>query len=136
VYQQDYILRIIEQLGVLLKRMLAALTEQQPQQAIDTSTEALGLVLDMDPRLAESLSAPSLVSLLGAGGRLDVRRSLALGEVFAIRAQAFVGLEQADAAEIARGKALVMLWAVLDHANDAEARARATELLEALGDEG
>lgn len=129
MYQQDYILRIIEQLGVLLRRMRKALREQRPEEAVDASTEALGLVLDTDPRVADSLTAESLVALLGAGGQLDTRRCLALGEVFTMRAAALrdVGREQAAAA--AGHKAYVVLNAVIDHEPDGEAARRAEELL-------
>lgn len=135
MYQQDYILRLIEQVGAVIRRMLHAIAEERPEHALDASDEAMGLVLDMEPRFVESLSGQSIVALLGAGGRLDSKRALALGEVFLRRAQARAAIPDEPehiAAEAERARMLLM--AVHD-LGDAADTARADELLAELGDD-
>ena len=111
--------------------MLAAIAEQRPEDALETSTEAMGLVLEMDPAFVESLSPGSLVSLLGAGGHLDSKRALLLGEVFARRADARVAASDPERAAVERAKAEALLQAVFD-LGDPDDGLRAEELLEEL----
>ena len=131
MYQKDYILRLIEQVGAFLRRMLQAISEQRPEEALETSREALGRVLDLDPAFVESLAPESLVSLLGAGGRLDSARTLLLGEVFLRRMQARLSLGDAGPASVDRRKAELLLTAVVD-LGEADDIVRAQELLAEL----
>ncbi|MBE0476770.1 MAG: hypothetical protein IBX62_06735 [Coriobacteriia bacterium] len=128
MYQQDYILRLIEQVGAVLRRMALRIAEGRAGEALEDSGEALGLVLEMDPRFVESLSGASLVSLLGAGGRLDAKRALLLGQVFARRAEARGAAGDADGATAERDKAAALLTAVADLGDREDAR-RADDLL-------
>lgn len=64
-YQSDYIMRLVEQIGALLRAAL----EQRGRHASDTDAlelldQAVGLALDMDPALALRLSPASLVSVV------------------------------------------------------------------------
>ena len=63
-YQSDYILRLIEQMGALIRRAMAKLGEGATEEPSDVAGQAIGLALGMDSDVASRLSARSLVSLL------------------------------------------------------------------------
>jgi len=63
-YQSDYILRLIEQMGALIRRALETEQRSSDDQPYELATEALGLALDIDPATAARLSPESLASLL------------------------------------------------------------------------
>lgn len=71
-YQKDYVLRIIEQMGALMRaafeRFLAGGSTEQP---LELTTEAVGLAIDMDPELFLRLAPQSMVSLLEVSGYDD-----------------------------------------------------------------
>jgi hypothetical protein len=88
VHQSDWVLRQIELMGALIRRMLSSLREQRPDDVIRLADEAVAGLLELDASLADALTGEALVSLLSAGGTLDVDRAAMLGEVLAIRASA------------------------------------------------
>jgi hypothetical protein len=131
VYEKDYILRIIQQAGALLRAMLVSLREHRPDDVIETSREALTLILGIPPELTETLAPSGLVTLLSAGGTFDAKRGRLVAEVFVRRAQAerMVGLPESGEADVA--KALRLIGAVIESGDpdDAgEARALLAEL--------
>lgn len=63
-YQSDYVLRLIEQMGSLVRRALDLLREGDSEETYELAEEAVGLALDMDPTLAARLSPQSLASLV------------------------------------------------------------------------
>ena len=69
-YQSDYVLRLIEQMGALIRRAMAKLGEGAAQEPCEVVGQAIGLALGMDPAVASRLSSQSLVSLLELS-RLD-----------------------------------------------------------------
>lgn len=129
MFQSDYILRIIEQFSAVLRRMIASLREAQPQEALELSEEALGLTLDMDPKLALSLDAESLMFLVGMGGESDPVRLLLLAEVLAIRFEALRASGEHEAAEREHARVLV----VAERALQAGPSERLTEMMSLLG---
>lgn len=131
MYEKDYILRIIDQAGVMLRAMLAAIREQRPDQVEETSLEALTLILGIPPVLADSLSPSGLVTLLSAGGGFDAKRGRLAAEVYVRRVQADRLTGPADAGQSDLAKALRLIGAVIEtgDADDvAEARALLAEL--------
>ncbi len=131
MYETDYILRIIQQMGAILRRMMDELRGERPGDVYETSREALQLLLGLPPALADSLTADGLVALLSPGGIFDPERGRLAAEVFVRRAQAGVmaGLDESAAAD--RVKALRLIELTIQHGNDddaAEARALAGEL--------
>lgn len=131
MYQSDYILRMIEQLGVMVRRLLAALREARPDEALKISDEALEVALDLDRDVVATLTGEGLVTYLGAGGEPDSRQALLVGQVLAGRAEACarLGDESASAAETARARVVLEIVAVGD---DEEAAATAAEALRSL----
>ena len=63
-YQSDYVLRLIEQMGELVRRAMAKLGEGAADEPCEVAGQAIGLSLGMDPAVASRLSSQSLVSLL------------------------------------------------------------------------
>ncbi len=63
-YQSDYVLRLIEQMGALIRRAMAKLGEGPAAEPGEVAGQAIGLALGMDPGVASRLSSHSLVSLL------------------------------------------------------------------------
>lgn len=63
-YQSDYVLRVIEQMGSLIRRALEQLRLGADEEPIELADQALGLALDMDPKMVSRLSPSSLASFL------------------------------------------------------------------------
>jgi len=66
-YQSDYVLRLIDQMGGLIRRAMEKLGRGDAAEADELAGQAIGLALGMDPALASRLSPQSLVSLLELG---------------------------------------------------------------------
>ena len=64
LYQSDYILRLIEQMGALIRRALELERTGGGEQPYELAEQALGLALDIDPETAHHLSPESLAALL------------------------------------------------------------------------
>jgi hypothetical protein len=67
-YQTDYVLRLIEELGAMVRVALEKLGLKQPEEPHDLAATAIGLALSLDPAYASSLSPQSLRSLFQLGG--------------------------------------------------------------------
>lgn len=63
-YQSDYVLRLIEQMGGLIRRALEKMGIGGDEESLEMLSQAVGLALEMDPELAGRLSPQSLTSLL------------------------------------------------------------------------
>lgn len=63
-YQSDYVLRVIEQMGALLRRALDNLRPGGPEEPYDLAQQALGLAMDIDPDTVARLAPQGLVALL------------------------------------------------------------------------
>ena len=131
MYEKDYILRIIEQAGVMLRAMLTAIREQRPQDVDGPAREALTLILGLPSGLTDSLTPAGLLTLLSTGGGLDATRARLAAEVYVRRVQAdrAMGLTESTDQDVA--KALRLIGAVIEsgEAGDvAEARALLAEL--------
>jgi FimV-like protein len=109
VYEEDYLLRIIQQAGVFLRAMLAAQRDHRPDEIRETSREALTLLLGVPPALTDSLTPDGLVTLLSVGGRFETVRAVLAAEVFVRRALAdrVSGLSESAAADEVRARRLL-----------------------------
>jgi hypothetical protein len=131
VYETDYILRIIQSMGAILRRMMEEMRGEHPGEVYETSREALQLLLGIPPVLTDSLTADGLIALLSPGGMFDPERGRLAAEVFVRRAQAgaLAGLPESLAVDRAKAQRLIEL--TLEYGTDedvAEARALALEL--------
>lgn len=128
MYQSDWLLRQIEQMGDVLRRLLAALREHRPTDAIELSREAVADLLDTDPDLIDSLAGEGLVTLLSAGGEIDTFRAHMLAELLVARAAAHEMQGQHADAVRERERALALLRPLSTLAEGADAE-RVAELL-------
>ncbi len=71
LYQSDYILRLIEQMGALIRRALELERTGGSEQPYELAEQALGLALDIDPETAHRLSPESLGALLELSNQDD-----------------------------------------------------------------
>lgn len=131
MYQTDWLLRQIEQMGDVLRRLIAALREHRPADAITLSHEAVAELLGTDDDVLDALSGEGLVTLLSAGGALDTFRAHMLAELLVARADALAMQGNTAGAAAERQRARVLLEAVTPLVEDADER-RVTELLEWL----
>jgi hypothetical protein len=71
-YQSDYILRIVEQMGAALREAFARFsTGAEPEEPLELTESAIGMVVDMDPRLFLRFSPQSMVSFVTISGLDD-----------------------------------------------------------------
>lgn len=128
MYQQDYILRLIEMMGAAFRRMLEAIRENRPAEALETYRDSVGELFDMDPGLVDAMAGPGLVALLGMGGRFDAVRARLLGELLYARSEALYVAGDMDGVVRDRERAADVLRAAFPHADDDEVE-RISELL-------
>lgn len=128
MYQTDWLLRQIEQMGDVLRRLVAALRERRPEEAIALSREAVEGLLDTDADLIDALSGEGLVTLLSVGGTLDTFRAHMLAELLIARADALAMQGCETDAVSQRERARILLEAVAPLVEGADER-RVTELL-------
>lgn len=131
MYQSDWLLRQIEQMGDVLRRLVAALREHRPEDALSLSREAVGELLDTDPGLIDALSGDGLVTMLSAGGTLDTFRAHMLAEVLMARAEALGMQGKGAEAAAERQRARVLLNAAAPLVDGADEQ-RVRELLDWL----
>ncbi len=132
MYQQDYILRMIEMLGTLWRRLLQALRAVRPEEALTIAERAAGTVAETDLSLIDALTPASLVALLSAGGQLDAVKAVLLGRVLEQRAAALDALDRAPEADAQREKARALLGAA--HAVAPEIVAQVDAALDGLSE--
>lgn len=63
-YQSDYVLRLIEQMGGLVRRAIEMLRHGGEEEPYVLAEEAIGLALDVSPDVAARLSPQSMTALL------------------------------------------------------------------------
>ncbi len=128
MYQTDWLLRQIEQMGDVLRRLIAALREHRPDDAIELTRESVRDLLDTDSGVIDALTGDGLVTLLSAGGELDAFRAHMLAELLVARADAHAMAGRDADAAVERGRARTLLEAVAPLSEGADGR-RVTELL-------
>jgi tetratricopeptide (TPR) repeat protein len=96
--QQDYILRMIEQLGVFVRRVTGLKQEGKTEEAFQTIGEAFGSMGGLNASLVHALSEDDLINLLRARGAIDSDRCLALGELLREEALIYDELGQPEEA--------------------------------------
>ena len=85
-YQNDYVLRLIEQMGAALRLAARRFSEGAPsEESLEATDEAIGAVIDIDPELFLRMSPPSMAALLDVSN-LDARLVAKLGEALLLQA--------------------------------------------------
>ena len=77
--RKDYIMRLIEQLGVAVARIIALKNNNQAHEALKEIEQACEKYLGLDPRVIEAASGEALLGLMSMGGKFDLRRAVLLG---------------------------------------------------------
>jgi len=108
MYQQDYILRQIEMMGVMLRRILASIREGRTDEPLELIEEVL-VELGSGPELVDSLPVEGLLAMLSAGGELDTGRAALLGVALMTRATALEACGEASDAAHNRAKAQALI---------------------------
>jgi hypothetical protein len=111
-YQSDYVSRLVEQMGGLVRRALAMLREGSDEEPYELAEQAIELALDMDPNLVVRLSPQSLSSLLEMNN-LDERVIQLVGEALTVQADALELGGELVAARVRREQSTAVL-ALLD----------------------
>jgi Family of unknown function (DUF6483) len=94
--QQDYILRMIQQLSGFLVRVTKLREAGQTEQALEATAEAFGTMGGLNASLVHALSEDDLVQLLRARGSIDPDRCYALAEILREEASIYDDLGQPD----------------------------------------
>lgn len=90
-YQSDYVLRLIEQMGALIRRALEHYGEADPGEPFELAQQVIGLALEMDPDVVGRLSPDSLKSLIDLQS-FDDRVLVLVAEALDIEADALEGV--------------------------------------------
>ncbi|MCZ8519643.1 MULTISPECIES: DUF6483 family protein [Paenibacillus] len=97
MYQRDYILRMLEQAGTMVGRVMELARNRRLQEAMELLQQAMKELLGLGSKLVGALSVKDLVALLSKDGELDSAKVLALGELL----NAQVGLQKEGGDEAA-----------------------------------
>ncbi|MCL2503379.1 MAG: hypothetical protein FWE94_02030 [Coriobacteriia bacterium] len=92
-YESDYVLRLVEQMGGLVRQAFQMLATGSQERTFELAEEAIGLALDLDPQMTSRLAPQSLTALLELKN-LDDRVLLLVADAFDALASA---LEQTGA---------------------------------------
>lgn len=121
LYEKDYVLRLIQMAGQMVRRALELLREGgDPAEALDLLEQSVQRLSNTSPRLVERLTPEGLVTFLGAGGRPDPRTARALAEALQVRAEALDALGRSEAATLAREQAAALRESAGDEGSEAE----------------
>ena len=111
-YQSDYVLRIIEQVGVALRQAFERYRDgEQADEPLEMTSAAIGLVVDMDPRLFVRLSPQSMVSFVEVSG-FDDRLVGRLVEALTLEADILEGEGDLVEAGVRRDQAAALTDAI------------------------
>jgi transposase len=103
-HENDYILRLIEELSGLVRAALDRLSLADPSESHELGAQAIGLALSLDPELASGLTPRSLSTLLRLG-TTDERLLALVQQALEIEAATLERSGDAAAAGFRRGQA-------------------------------
>jgi hypothetical protein len=109
VFQNDYILRLIEEFGAVLREALRRFRAgDPPKESVEDIDKAIGLAVDMDPQLFMNLTPRSMVSFLELSN-LDDRLTRQLAEALLLQADMLEAQGQPAKATTKREQAAAIL---------------------------
>ncbi len=129
-YQQDYILRLIENVGVMLQRIMDLMQRGKAAEALVTTDEAVGILVGVDSPVVDSMTVSSVATFLMVGAELDVPRCILLARLWAERAEALEVEGDAEGGRRQRVRAAELLRLATDEARGEEAEEIRTALAE------
>jgi hypothetical protein len=116
--QQDYILRMIQQLSGFISGMMQLRKSGKSTESIEMIQDAIGRYSGLSATLVHAISDEDLIQLLRARGGIDADRAWALAELLREEALAYDSLGNADEAEPRYTKALRLYLEVLDEVEE------------------
>lgn len=138
--QTDYILRLIERIGVLLATIRKLILAGGDPSEVSVRLQAVANEAGYDLQLLQTLDLESIVAVVAPGGEVDVARTWVLGELLLLSGLQASGLEDPEfsRAQLTKSRALFELLgtsaSVTRHFP--EARVRISEIdseLESMG---
>ena len=119
MYQEDYLLRLIQQLGAFVAQIAGLNQKGEYDQALATADQAWGKLLEETPRtLIDTVDTPTLAGMLREPAKIRAAAQLFVEEG---RALAGKGDPQLAAARFRRAMELIFEARALDPAGDAPA---------------
>jgi len=86
-YQDDYILRLVEQLGSMMRLAFSRFREgQSSSEPLDVTNQAIQMIVDVEPELFVKFSPQSMVAFLELSG-FDDRLVTKLSEALNMQAE-------------------------------------------------
>jgi tetratricopeptide (TPR) repeat protein len=104
-FQQDYLLRMIQDLNAFMSRVIRLRREARPEEALELLTEESTRVAGLPPSLVYALSDDDLISTLTARGALEPERCFTIAELFREEGLVYNELDSADEASVRFAKA-------------------------------
>jgi tetratricopeptide (TPR) repeat protein len=115
-WQQDYLLRMIEDLNLFMSRIIKLRREARPEEALDLLVGETSRISGIPPTLVYALSDDDLIQTLTARGALEPERCFAIGELFREEGLVCAELGQEDEASARFSKATRLYTEALRHA--------------------
>lgn len=116
--QQDYVLRMIEQLGSFVATVLNLQKNGKTGEALEELNDAYGKFSGLSPTLVHALSEEDLVQLLHSRGGIDPNRCWALAELLREEAVIYDDLGQTTESAPRFLKSLRLYLEVIDEIDD------------------
>ncbi len=132
-WQQDYLLRMIEDLNLFMTRVIRLRREARPEEALDLLVGENSRISGIPPTLVYALSDDDLIQTLTARGALEAERCFALGELFREEGQVNQEMGREDEASIRFSKAVRLYTEALRHATPEHDKITVDGLRETLG---
>jgi hypothetical protein len=110
-FQSDYLLRLIEMMGVLLQRIMGRVAEGEPAEAVELANDAIGELTGLPVSTVDAMDGPGLVAFLSAGGELAPDIARALAALLSARAGARDDLGETATANADRDRAQALVVA-------------------------
>ncbi len=104
-FQQDYLLRMIQDLNAFMARVVRLRREARPEEALALLTDESTRIAGLPPSLVYALSDDDLISTLTARGALEPERCFSLAELFREEGEVYEELDSDDDASIRFAKA-------------------------------
>ena len=112
LYQSDYLLRVIEQAGAAIREAFKRFREgAESDEPLELTEQAVGLVVDMDPKLFLRFSPQSMVSFLEIS-QFDDRLVTKLSEALELQGEILEARGALVEAGVRREQAAALLAAI------------------------
>jgi hypothetical protein len=115
-WQQDYLLRMIQDLNLFMSRIVKLRREARPEEALELLTGESSRISGIPPTLVYALSNDDLIQTLTARGALEPERCFAIAELFREEGLTFLQMDQSNEASARFAKAARLYAEALRHA--------------------